>query len=264
MKLLLWVFCSAAFLSHSFAFAEELGKGLHPERLGGMCEVPSNPAAAAPILKLNEELKNITLQESKEEREATFGKLRDKIFDHETKDAWERSGRDRLKEHSELKKFGLSDAEFLALFSYTASHWRPLNKALRDCDSDVLIEERPYIATLNTALSKLPDYKGAVWRGIYIPEEDLDHTSKQFEEGSRVAFPAFTSTSAAGQMYDLNVSMLIHSKHGKRIDDFSAHEVEYEVLFRSGTQFKVINETKHICGNGRICALKIELEELDD
>jgi hypothetical protein len=74
----------------------------HPERMGGMCEVPVDPIAAAPILKLNQEIKAITLKESRREREAAFENLRDQFFDKKIQDVWIRTGHNKFKDHPEL------------------------------------------------------------------------------------------------------------------------------------------------------------------
>ena len=55
-----------------------------------------------------------------------------------------------------------------------------------------------------------------------------------------------------------NVHFVIRSRHGKRIQDWSAYCGELEVLFSAGTRFRVLRVTLRPGGGA-----EIELEELE-
>ena len=73
-------------------------------------------------------------------------------------------------------------------------------------------------------------------------------TEKGFVSSSRDEFERFDSARPH--------RLLIHSKNGKIIEKISVLPLEYEVLFKSGTKFKVLKRTQE---KGY---LLIELQEL--
>ena len=69
---------------------------------------------------------------------------------------------------------------------------------------------------------------------------------------------AFTSAST-GKGFSGNVRFTIHGRHGKRIERLSAYPSEREVLFKAGTQFRVLNVRRE-----ENWLTRIEMEEIDD
>ncbi len=92
-----------------------------------------------------------------------------------------------------------------------------------------------YRDTLNAALARLPDQPGTVKRGAMLPESVLE----RYSVGAVVTEGAFTSTST-GPGFSGPHRFLIYSRHGKRIEPYSAHPSEHEVLFAAGTRFRVL------------------------
>ncbi len=158
---------------------------------------------------------------------------------------------------AEAPRHGLSDPEVTARYAYTTSDstwgYRPLNASLRSMDRQRWAAVANYRDTLNAALAKLPDYSGIVRRGTTLSAREI----AEYVEGSIITERAFTSASVGRAAFGGSVHFLIHSRHGKRIQQWSAFRGEREILFAAGTRFRVLRVTRR--GRGA----EIELEELD-
>jgi hypothetical protein len=119
--------------------------------------------------------------------------------------------------------------------AYTGSYFGPTNKQLRD---GLMTEEIwSHALRLNEALDKLPDYKGIVGRGVYVP--NVAEFMKGYQVGMIKEERAFTSA-AKGKGFGGKVKYQIQSKTGKDVSTYSQHSGEKEVLFKSGTRFRVV------------------------
>ena len=151
--------------------------------------------------------------------------------------------------------------DVVALYSYTKD-FAELNQQLRE--SSVSPENLKKITKLNEALSLLPDYTGTVYRGIQIDtkgvglEVSMQRIDQKYKEGELVQFESFLSTAEAveGSRGGL-INYIIKSKHGKKISNIGIVG-EYEVLFKTNSQFRVIKKEKD--KSGRIF---IYMEEVD-
>ena len=136
-------------------------------------------------------------------------------------------------------RHGMTDPELTSAYAYTTSGVRwgygPLNKALRSADRQRIAAVENYRQTLNAALARLPDHVGVVNRGTTLPEAAL----AKYWPGATVTEEAFTSAST-GSRFRGPHRFVIHSRHGKWIEPYSAHGHEKEVLFAAGTRFKVL------------------------
>lgn len=154
-------------------------------------------------------------------------------------------------------RHGLSDPEIAARYAYTTSDsawgYRRLNAALRSLDPQRVADLRNYRDTLNAALAKLPDHPGIVRRGTTLSASQIAEHVK----GSVITKHAFTSASVGRAAFGGNVHFVIQSRHGKRIQPWSAYTGEREVLFAAGTRFRVLSVERV---GGRT---EIRLEELD-
>ena len=90
-------------------------------------------------------------------------------------------------------------------------------------------------------MKKLPDYKGNVIRTLsHLPESILN----TYQVGEIVTERGFISASFGFNVDNIGsypYKFIISSKHGKKIHKISTMDIEKEVLFKSGTQFRVIN-----------------------
>ncbi|MCQ9122762.1 phage minor head protein [Rodentibacter caecimuris] len=152
-----------------------------------------------------------------------------------------------------VKNRNLSKPEAVILREYTGHSAQQINADLRS--NKPSLKTLSFARILNRALNKLPSYKGKVWRDVDLPEKVLALysvgeivTEKGFVSSSRDEFERFDSARPH--------RLLIHSKNGKIIEKISILPLEYEVLFRSGTKFKVLKRTQ------KKEYLLIELQEL--
>ena len=152
-----------------------------------------------------------------------------------------------------VKDRNLSKPEAVILREYTGHSAQQINTELRS--NKPSLKALSFARILNRALNKLPSYRGKVWRDIDLPEKTLAKysvgevvTEKGFVSSSRDEFERFDSARPH--------RLLIHSKNGKIIEKISVLPLEYEVLFKSGTKFKVLKRTQE---KGY---LLIELQEL--
>lgn len=152
-----------------------------------------------------------------------------------------------------VKDRNLYKPEAVILREYTGHSAQQINAELRS--NKPSLKALSFARILNRALNKLPSYRGKVWRDIDLPEKTLAKysvgevvTEKGFVSSSRDEFERFDSARPH--------RLLIHSKNGKIIEKISVLPLEYEVLFKSGTKFKVLKRTQE---KGY---LLIELQEL--
>ncbi len=135
-------------------------------------------------------------------------------------------------------KYKFSDDEAGVIKYYTSDDRKigALNKRLRE--GKATHKDKIITKLLNQALDKMPDYKGAVYRGIEI--SNVDNFLKIYSKGGKVNFKQFTSTSFKKlQAYGGNVQYVIESRKGKDISSLSYKEKEKEILFRTDTEFLI-------------------------
>ena len=98
-----------------------------------------------------------------------------------------------------------------------------------------------YSGLLNQALEKLPNQGGTVYRGLGAAESAI---ARNWEVGEEISFDAFTSASRSIDEADEfrstdGVSLVINSKSGKAVEAVSLSPNELELLFKSGSNFRV-------------------------
>lgn len=147
---------------------------------------------------------------------------------------------------------GFTDAEIVAIGIYTGSGYRRLNEILYSNKTQEKEKAKPFIDTLNSALSKIKNYEGSVKRGAHFTADILEKHCLD----CIVEYQAFTSTST-GSGFGGNTKFTIKSKSGKYIAPLSFFSYENEVLFKSGTKFKILNK------NQTGSATEITMEEVE-
>jgi len=207
-----------------------------------------------------------TSQATKTSEQAQKTNKGSKILDEEFYSDLKQLGiaEDRIKEYIKTLNeknlnSSLTRTESISLHAYSDSAYKEINKALRACTSD-LAELRLIIATINSALAKLPDYVGKVYRKTNIPPEVLEN----YFPGKIIEDAGFVSAS-------LEINNEIHaphlftilSLHGKLISDFSLYDYEKEVLFSNSTRFRITDRQEIKCeSNNQVC-FHITMQELE-
>lgn len=135
-----------------------------------------------------------------------------------------------------MQEYGLSQEEGVILRYYTGSGYREINGFLREGGDNPALAKA--VQVMRQGLDKLPDYTGQVVRRTRLP----DHILAKHTIGEVVEYPEFISTTfGKTDVFDnLPHRLVIHSKHGKKIDWLSYYGAdEEEVLFTSPTRFAV-------------------------
>jgi len=138
-----------------------------------------------------------------------------------------------------LLKYNLSKVEATSIIAYTLNLYRTLNPASRI--NKLSKEQRSFIERLHSSLDKMPKYQGVTYRKVELSTKDLE----RYKKGAVVTEGAFTSTTKKAKSNDFNgnVKFVIVGKSGREIEDISFYPYEKEVLFKTGTTFKVIEQT---------------------
>jgi hypothetical protein len=132
-------------------------------------------------------------------------------------------------------KGDLSLTDTSAIAAYSGSGYKQINKSLR---AGAMHEhEWGYVNNLNSALEKLPKHVGTVFRKADVPADVL----ALYKPGMIIEERGFTSTSKSSSVWSGSSRYEIVSKTGRDISHLSTHPSENEVLFRSGTRFRVKN-----------------------
>ncbi len=145
----------------------------------------------------------------------------------------------------------LEPEERRALNTYISSEAYKINEKLRN-GSKLGARDNKLITNLDSALDKMPNYEGEVYRSLSSVGLDVDEYLKTYEVGKIKTYPSYFSTGT--EVYDGSflVQYVIKSKTGK---DLRKHNPEEsEILFKRDTKFKVTKVEKH----------KIHMEEEND
>lgn len=152
----------------------------------------------------------------------------------------------------------LTTKDEAAISDYTAPviHSQ-INNALREAGAAAELHVKKEADALSTALAKLPDYAGEVYRGVDVTDSELAEAKVFYQPGNVVTERAFTSAATDRSGSHLGrLRFEIISKTGKSLSGYSSAVLEDEILFDQGTQFKVLEARWH---GG---ALHVKLEEL--
>lgn len=145
------------------------------------------------------------------------------------------------------QKLPMSVGECAHIVAYSGHAYKKTNAELR---AGVMDESTwKHVSQLNNALDKLPTHKGTVFRKAKLTQSQIE----MYQPGKIVEERGFTSTSKDKDIWNGNVQFVVTSKSGRDISRISKHPHEEEVLFKSGTRFRI---TKNEGG-------KIHMEEVD-
>lgn len=130
----------------------------------------------------------------------------------------------------------LTHEERIVINDYSYGYYSCMNDYLRQKEFKSP-QLDSYIQKLTSALDKLPSYEGIVVRGATLPPE----IAKLHAKGKTVSYDAFTSASTKSIPWGTD-RFIIFSKTGKPIMSLANISKEYEVLFKAGTEFKVLDQ----------------------
>lgn len=139
-----------------------------------------------------------------------------------------------------LKNNKLTFEEEKAIMDYKSPKMYVLNDKLRQ-EFELNEEEKEWVKNLDSALKKMPYYKGKVIRSIDLKENELNDFLENYSpEKKFVTFPAYTSTSK-DEIYNPEsiVRLYITSTKGRDISNFGLKEDE--VIYERGCKFKILD-----------------------
>lgn len=146
-------------------------------------------------------------------------------------------GAEKLRKEKRLaaEERPLTVLEVVAIQCYTARAYRDLNKALWSQSKQRVDEVAGFREVLESAIDKMPLFRGEVARALTIPEEWMI----DYEVGATLTFHGFTSCSEGGPIAGGPHLFLIQSRTGRNIAAYSTNWYEREVLFAPGRKFKI-------------------------
>lgn len=95
------------------------------------------------------------------------------------------------------------------------------------------------VRRIDTALDKLPEYTGTVYRSVSAGFlDDVEVLEKELQSPNIILYHAYTSASSDGP-YDpsMEYQLIIRSNHGKDMRKYNP--LEMEIIFRRGTRFLI-------------------------
>jgi hypothetical protein len=125
-----------------------------------------------------------------------------------------------------------SDTQLIRM--YSGAHYRGINAGLRD--GTLTENQYKFVKGVNRGLDKLPPYVGTVYRKV---NDDGGKYLASYKPGTIREERGFTSTSKSMHVWGGDLKFTIQSKTGRSIEHISKHSGEHEVLFKSGTRFRV-------------------------
>ncbi|HGS9977722.1 TPA: minor capsid protein [Clostridioides difficile] len=134
------------------------------------------------------------------------------------------------------KNIKLSDNEQLAINKYISSDSYKINEKLRR-GLPLTSEDKNFISDLDSALDKMPNYKGNVNRSLYFfnEKEKIDFLNKH-QIGKEIVYNEYISTSSKGEYNPSGqVELNIISTNGKDIRKYNPQEAE--ILFKRNSKF---------------------------
>ena len=165
----------------------------------------------------------------------------------------------------------LTRDEAATIYIYTmemsedACVYRILNQTLRVEDRTKVRPWFGYLKLLDSATSKLPKFKGIVWRGV---NKDV---TKTFKKGQKITWWSVTSCSKSVDVISSFLDKAAHStlfniecSTGKVIAEYTCYPHEDEVILMPGTTFQVVADPLHHHGGLHFIHLKEITEDDDD
>ncbi len=150
----------------------------------------------------------------------------------------------------------LTKDERYSINKYISSDFYVINEKLRK-GIELSKDDIKLVNNLDSALDKLPNYNGLISRSLELSEEDLKEFLEVHQEGKKVTYPAYTSTTCGEKYnYNSNVELYIYSQNGKNMLKYNLNE--REILYKRDSNFKV-KEVEHLNGTYHIM-----LEEINE
>jgi len=131
----------------------------------------------------------------------------------------------------------IPEEALVAVRGYITADFARIDAALRRLDEAELKELDAYIRLATYGLFHLPSFRGVVYRGCNLSRETLSH----YIPGTVVFEHAFISATAnPARRFPGNTTFVIASINGRDVSMLADDPEEREVVFFTGTRFKVL------------------------
>jgi N12 class adenine-specific DNA methylase len=152
-----------------------------------------------------------------------------------------------------MARFGLTEEEANAVLEYKTAEAYKINAKLREDENLLTDAQKDIVKLLDSALEKLPKYKGKVYRtvsfdDVFNAEEEYNSFLETHSQDSVVFYDAYTSVSSKSDGHPMSdktkysVTLEIDGESGRDIDGFG-NNFEKEVVYPRGFSFIVTNVT---------------------
>lgn len=151
----------------------------------------------------------------------------------------------------------LTRQELMAAYDYSGPQYKEINGWLRDPSMAVSADIPETVETLNKFLDRLPPHNGRVYRGTKVPGHILDEALRTGVYRDPAFFSSSTKPGVAEKFMnsgaldpgDRRVLFEIESASGSNIRPMSMFATQDEILFKSGLEFDIVENTKHADGS---------------
>lgn len=140
-----------------------------------------------------------------------------------------------LKNYLQKQNCQMTDVDVFAISLYTGSQYEILKHALKYGSPEEKQKYQFLIDAINTGLTKITPYEGMTRTGVSVNDRD------DYQVGQIFTHKSFLS-STLGKAYSTRpYQLMIKSKSGAYIAPISSAPMAEEVLFKSGTSFRVLS-----------------------
>ena len=133
----------------------------------------------------------------------------------------------------------LNNDEEGAILSYISGESYKLNAKLRE-GIELTTSENLQMKLLDSAIEKMPKYKGLVERSLVFDKTSLIKFASDHVIGTEVVYPAYTSASVDSGYHEFPTVLLrIKSKNGRDLREYN--KKEQEILFSRNSRFRILS-----------------------
>lgn len=158
--------------------------------------------------------------------------------DYMSYDEWKKKYVDKVDDNGAFES--LTDDEKRAVLMYKSSESYIINEKLYN-DMPLNDDDKWLVKHLDSALEKMPNYRGNLVRDLYfIDEESKNNFINQHRVGDVISYKSYVSTTKR-RIYNENANVRIYIKDAKLGKDISRIGLdEGEVLYERNFNFKVL------------------------
>lgn len=135
----------------------------------------------------------------------------------------------------------VTDADTKAIYDYMGSKSYIINEKLRD-GMELSVDDKNFIKELDTALDKMPAYKGNLQRSLYFKtQEDVEEFLKSYSPDGIIKYKEYLSTTK-GESYNPDGQVQIFIQDALNGKDISVlNPKEQEVVYKRDSCFVVLD-----------------------